>query len=321
MSVAANPEGRGLPETARDTEAEVDELAELTARSLLGRCYGICRRRSRWLDRIATDIRLDPVPRHTKPEIPIEYGQPTPPGARNRTAAPRRLWIEPNRCEALGIADGTAAPAPATSGVTLVELTKSRARFGRPDPEEPHDRAIGGREQSPALAHRGGVGGGGRGCRSYNGGVPGCCAVGDEEVTSATESRRAGELTMARFFGDSGGLGQDATEVVVVRSRTATVDEARCKRRSYLTADAVYSPLSGELVRGRDAVRRFAEVLANDRPCVLRFEPSTVSGSFGTCRWRMAGRTADGGTFAMEGVDLYEFRGNLIRVKDVYQEA
>ena len=92
--------------------------------------------------------------------------------------------------------------------------------------------------------------------------------------------------------------------------------------RSYLTEDVVYSPLSGELVRGREAVvRRFAEVLADDRPCVLRFEPSMVWGSFGACRWRMTGRTADGGKFAVEGVDLYEFRGNLIRVKDVYQKA
>jgi ketosteroid isomerase-like protein len=92
--------------------------------------------------------------------------------------------------------------------------------------------------------------------------------------------------------------------------------------RSYLTADALYSPLSGELVRGRDAVvRRFAEVLADDRGSVLRFEPSTVSGSFGVCRWRLAGRTSGGARFAIEGIDLYEFRGALIRVKDVYQKA
>lgn len=92
--------------------------------------------------------------------------------------------------------------------------------------------------------------------------------------------------------------------------------------RGYLTEDALYSPLSGELVRGREAVvDRFAEVLADDRPCVLRFEPSTVWGAFGTCRWHMVGRTPDGGAFSVEGVDLYEFRGNLIRVKDVYQKA
>jgi hypothetical protein len=92
--------------------------------------------------------------------------------------------------------------------------------------------------------------------------------------------------------------------------------------RGYLTEDVIYSPLSGEFVRGREeVVRRFAEVLADDRPYVLRFEPSTVWGSFGACRWRMTGRTGDGGMFAVEGVDLYQFRGNLIRVKDVYQKA
>jgi hypothetical protein len=92
--------------------------------------------------------------------------------------------------------------------------------------------------------------------------------------------------------------------------------------RSYLTADVLYSPLSGDLVRGRDAViRRFAAVLADDRGSVLRFEPSTVWGSFGVCRWRLSGSTSDGARFAIEGVDLYEFRGGLIRVKDVYQKA
>ena len=59
----------------------------------------------------------------------------------------------------------------------------------------------------------------------------GTALSGDEEVTSATESRRADELKLERFAGDSGGLGQDTTEVVVVRSRKATVDEARFKRR------------------------------------------------------------------------------------------
>ena len=92
--------------------------------------------------------------------------------------------------------------------------------------------------------------------------------------------------------------------------------------RSYLTSDVVYSPLSGELVRGRDAVlRRFAAALADDRGSVLRFEPATVCGSFGACRWRLSGSAADGGRFAIEGIDLYQFRGALIRVKDVYQKA
>jgi hypothetical protein len=46
---------------------------------------------------------------------------------------------------------------------------------------------------------------------------------------------------------------------------------ARCdldELRDYLTEDVVYSPLTGEVVRGREAViRRFAEVLAADQGC------------------------------------------------------
>ena len=54
---------------------------------------------------------------------------------------------------------------------------------------------------------------------------------GDEEVTSDTESRRADELQFVRFASEGGRRGRDATEVVVVRSATATVDEPRFERR------------------------------------------------------------------------------------------
>ena len=54
---------------------------------------------------------------------------------------------------------------------------------------------------------------------------------GDEEVTSATDSRRADELVSARFAEQQGGFGSGATEVVVVRSSGATVDEPRFERR------------------------------------------------------------------------------------------
>ena len=51
---------------------------------------------------------------------------------------------------------------------------------------------------------------------------------GDEEVTSATESRRADELASVRFAGERG---RDPSEVVVVRSPGATVDEPRFERQ------------------------------------------------------------------------------------------
>jgi RND superfamily putative drug exporter len=50
---------------------------------------------------------------------------------------------------------------------------------------------------------------------------------GDEEVTSSTESRRADRL-QAQHLADGS---PDATEVVVVRSTTATVDQPRFQRR------------------------------------------------------------------------------------------
>jgi hypothetical protein len=50
---------------------------------------------------------------------------------------------------------------------------------------------------------------------------------GDEEITSHTESRRADQLQQARFADGS----PDVSEVVVVRSRTATTDEPRFQRR------------------------------------------------------------------------------------------
>src|SRR5215207_3265302 len=54
---------------------------------------------------------------------------------------------------------------------------------------------------------------------------------GDEEVTSQTESRRADELRFERFAGERGQREPGFTEVVVVRSATATVDEPRFERR------------------------------------------------------------------------------------------
>jgi putative drug exporter of the RND superfamily len=53
---------------------------------------------------------------------------------------------------------------------------------------------------------------------------------GEEQVTSDAESRRADELQAERFA-EGGARGQDATEVVVVRSSQATVDEPAFEQR------------------------------------------------------------------------------------------
>jgi ketosteroid isomerase-like protein len=96
----------------------------------------------------------------------------------------------------------------------------------------------------------------------------------------------------------------------------------RNELRAYLTEDVAYSPLSRRPVQGREAVvRRFGQLFAAGSNCELRFEPATVSGSLGTCRWRMSGHTAEGAAFEIEGIDIYEFDGDRIRSKDAYQKG
>lgn len=89
----------------------------------------------------------------------------------------------------------------------------------------------------------------------------------------------------------------------------------------YLTNDAVFVPLDGRVARGRDeVVRRFAEVLASQGDCTVMFEPARVTGSIGTCQWSLEGQTAEGALFRISGIDLYEFDGDRIRLKDMYQK-
>jgi uncharacterized membrane protein YdfJ with MMPL/SSD domain len=59
----------------------------------------------------------------------------------------------------------------------------------------------------------------------------GSALEGEEEVTSETDSRRADQLQFERLGEDQGRPGPDASEVVVVRSTDATVDEPRFERR------------------------------------------------------------------------------------------
>jgi uncharacterized membrane protein YdfJ with MMPL/SSD domain len=89
---------------------------------------------------------------------------------------------------------------------------------------------------------------------------------GEEEVTSDTESRRADALQSARFADERGRRGPDATEVVVVRSPSATVDEPRFERRVQVIA--------GELRRaGATQVTTFYET--GERRLVSRDRDAT----------------------------------------------
>ena len=54
---------------------------------------------------------------------------------------------------------------------------------------------------------------------------------GDEELTNDPDSRRADALVDERFANERSGAGGESTEVVVVRSHRATVDEPAFRRR------------------------------------------------------------------------------------------
>jgi uncharacterized membrane protein YdfJ with MMPL/SSD domain len=54
---------------------------------------------------------------------------------------------------------------------------------------------------------------------------------GDEQVTADTESQRADDLAFLRLASEQGGRGRGASEVVIVRSDGARVDEPRFERR------------------------------------------------------------------------------------------
>jgi RNA polymerase sigma-70 factor (ECF subfamily) len=64
-----------------------------------------------WVHRIATNVCLDALARRPKRVLPIDYGPPSAPGGRgSERPLPGSLWIEPYPDEAIGVADGAAAP-------------------------------------------------------------------------------------------------------------------------------------------------------------------------------------------------------------------
>ena len=75
---------------------------------------------------------------------------------------------------------------------------------------------------------------------------------GDEEITSNTESRRADQLQFTGFADGS----PDVTEVIVVRSATATVDEPRFERKVRALAAAVSAAGAEQLTTFYDSGER-----------------------------------------------------------------
>lgn len=94
----------------------------------------------------------------------------------------------------------------------------------------------------------------------------------------------------------------------------------------FVTDDVVYSasvgPEPGETFRGRDAVRRgFAQMLAHDDAAEAREGGVWLFGDRAVGLWSYVYDGADGAKVEVCGIDLYEFAGDKIRLKDAYRKT
>ena len=138
MSSASSLEDIALPQGNEDRESAFRELIDRHGADLHAHCYrmlgsahdaddavqdallrawrALPRFRGdsslkTWLYRIVTNVCLDMISRRPKRVLPVDYGPPTRPGrAPGRPPLPESHWIEPYPDEAMGIAEGAAAP-------------------------------------------------------------------------------------------------------------------------------------------------------------------------------------------------------------------
>ncbi len=90
---------------------------------------------------------------------------------------------------------------------------------------------------------------------------------------------------------------------------------------SFMVGDCVFRASvgtgPGSIFQGRDEVRRgFELMLAYDEGAEAHGGLAFITGDRGASRWAYSSTTADGTVIEVQGCDLYEFVGDLIRVKD-----
>jgi SnoaL-like domain len=93
-----------------------------------------------------------------------------------------------------------------------------------------------------------------------------------------------------------------------------------------MTADCVFRASvgtgPGTVFRELDDVRRgFELMLAYDAGTEAHDGLAFIAGDRGASQWAYSGRMADGTVTEVQGCDLYEFEGDLIRVKDAHRKA
>lgn len=95
---------------------------------------------------------------------------------------------------------------------------------------------------------------------------------------------------------------------------------------SFMTGDCVFGASAGTgpgtVFRGRDEVRRgFELMLAYDEGAGALGGLAFIAGGRGASQWACSSTTAGGTLIEVQGCDLYEFAGGLIRVKDAYRKV
>jgi len=98
------------------------------------------------------------------------------------------------------------------------------------------------------------------------------------------------------------------------------------KLLSFMAEDAVYSasvgPEPGETFRGCEDLRRgFEQMLEHDSKRKRTGGETWALGNFGFARWEFEERDPDGRTHTIEGIDHFEFTGDLIRRKDAFRKT
>lgn len=94
----------------------------------------------------------------------------------------------------------------------------------------------------------------------------------------------------------------------------------------FMTEDGVYSasvgPEPGQVFRGTDELREdFTRMLAYDTGAERHGGQMWIFGDRGVSLWSFAGTDEHGRTVEIEGIDLFEFEGDRIKLKDAYRKT
>ncbi|MBA8881855.1 nuclear transport factor 2 family protein [Phyllobacterium myrsinacearum] len=94
----------------------------------------------------------------------------------------------------------------------------------------------------------------------------------------------------------------------------------------YFTDDAVYAastgPGPGTIFAGRQAIQdELARIFRSLEPGSFKPGACSISGNRGFALWELERRMPDGSIIIFEGIDVFEFRGNFLTLKDSYRKT